>query len=48
MRDPRVTSLIVGTRNTTQLKYNINALQNLSFTKEELIKIDTILEGATL
>lgn len=48
LRDPRVTSLIVGTRNTTQLKDNINALQNLSFTKEELIKIDTILEGATL
>lgn len=48
LRDPRVTSLIVGTRNMTQLKDNLNALQNLNFTKEELNNIDTILDGATL
>lgn len=48
LRDPRVTSVIVGTRNMDQLKDNLNALQNLNFTKEELIRIDTILDGATL
>lgn len=48
LRDERVTSLIVGTRNVDQLKDNLNALENLSFTSEELSKIDTILDGATL
>ncbi len=48
LRDPRVTSLIVGSRNMTQLKSNLNSLQNLNFSKEELIKIDTILDGAVL
>lgn len=48
LRDERVTSLIVGTRNVAQLKDNLNALHHLSFTKEELSQIDAILDGASL
>ncbi|WP_298649263.1 aldo/keto reductase [uncultured Proteiniphilum sp.] len=48
LRDKRVTSLIVGARNVEQLKDNLNALNNLSFSQEELGRIDAILDGATL
>jgi L-glyceraldehyde 3-phosphate reductase len=48
LRDERVTSLIVGARNTRQLDDNLKALQNLTFTQEELEQIDDILDGATL
>ncbi len=48
LRDKRVTSVIVGTRNVEQLKDNLNTLNNLSFSEEELTTIDTILDGATL
>ena len=48
LRDDRVTSLIVGTRSLEQLKDNLQSLENLSFSKEELSHIDTILDGATL
>jgi len=48
LRDERVTSLIVGARNTVQLNDSLNALQHLSFSQEELDLIDTILDGATL
>jgi L-glyceraldehyde 3-phosphate reductase len=48
LRDNRVTSLIVGSRNLDQLLDNIKALNNLEFSKEELIEIDTILDGAVL
>lgn len=48
LRDERVTSVIVGTRNVIQLRENLNSLNNLSFTQEELNLIDNILGGATL
>jgi len=48
LRDERVTSLIVGARNNKQLDDNLKALENLSFTQEELEQIDQILDGATL
>jgi L-glyceraldehyde 3-phosphate reductase len=48
LRDKRVTSLIVGTRNVRQLKDNLKALENTSFSQEELERIDAILGGATL
>lgn len=48
LRDKRVTSVIVGTRTVEQLQDNLNALNNLSFSSEELSQIDTILGGATL
>jgi len=48
LRDKRVTSLIIGARNTAQLNDNLKALENLSFTQDELNQIDVILDGATL
>lgn len=48
LRDSRVTSVIVGARNTTQLKNNLAALQQLHFDTEELEQIDNILDGAAL
>lgn len=48
LRDERVTSVIVGTRNVKQLQDNLDSLNNLSFTQEELTLIDNILGGATL
>lgn len=48
LRDKRVTSLIVGARNVEQLRDNLKALENSSFSQEELERIDTILDGATL
>lgn len=48
LRNVTVTSLIVGSRNVAQMQDNLNALNNLSFTEDELNLIDTILDGATL
>jgi len=48
LRDEGVTSLIVGARNVDQLKENLDALDNITFSKEELLLIDQILDGATL
>lgn len=48
LRDQRVTSVIVGTRNVEQLKNNLAAIGNLHFDAEELAAIDNILDGATL
>lgn len=48
LRDGRVTSLIVGARNVGQLKDNLKALDNRSFSPEELERIDLILDGASL
>jgi L-glyceraldehyde 3-phosphate reductase len=48
LRDKRVTSLIVGARNLEQLKDNLKALENTSFSEEELAQIDAILDGAML
>jgi len=43
LRDERVTSLIVGSRTTKQMEDNLNALNNLDFTKQELDEIEKIL-----
>ncbi len=43
-----VTSLIIGTRSMQQLQDNLNALDNLSFSDDQLKRIDTILDGVTL
>ncbi len=48
LRDVRVTSLIVGARNMVQLEENLNSLENMIFSDEELILIDNILDGAQL
>ena len=42
LRDPRVTSAIVGVSSVKQLEENLGALDNLAFTAEELAEIDRI------
>ncbi|MFY9559554.1 MAG: L-glyceraldehyde 3-phosphate reductase [Terriglobales bacterium] len=45
LRDPRVTSALVGTSKVEQVDDNVAALRNLSFSAEELRRIDGILAG---
>ena len=40
LRDPRVTSTLVGASSVAQLEANVGALDNLDFTDEELAEID--------
>ncbi|HLL91721.1 MAG TPA: L-glyceraldehyde 3-phosphate reductase [Solirubrobacteraceae bacterium] len=47
LRDPRVSSALVGASSVAQLEQNVAALENLDFTAEELAEIDRhALEGA--
>jgi L-glyceraldehyde 3-phosphate reductase len=41
LRDPRVTSLVIGASSVTQLEENVAALDNMTFSTEELARIDT-------
>ena len=43
LRDPRVTSVLVGARTRKQMEENINALKNMAFAEEELAEIEKIL-----
>src|SRR3982074_1111674 len=43
LRDPRVTSALVGTSKVSQVDDNVAALKNLKFSAEEVRKIDGIL-----
>ena len=43
LRDPRVTSAVVGASSVEQLDQNLGALDNLAFTPEELAEIDRTL-----
>jgi L-glyceraldehyde 3-phosphate reductase len=45
LRDPRVTSALVGTSKVSQVDDNVAALKNLKFTAEELRTIDGVLAG---
>ena len=40
LRDPRVTSLVIGASSVAQLEENVAALDNVAFTAEELKEID--------
>jgi L-glyceraldehyde 3-phosphate reductase len=40
LRDPRITSALIGARNPAQLDDSLDALKNLSFSTEELAEID--------
>ncbi|CAO3458427.1 L-glyceraldehyde 3-phosphate reductase [Azospirillum argentinense] len=40
LRDPRVTSALIGARNVEQLDNSLDALKNTAFTPEELAEID--------
>lgn len=45
LRDGKVTSAIIGASRKEQLAENVKALDNLSFSQEELKEIDDILNG---
>ena len=45
LKDPRVTSVLVGVSSVGQLDDNLKALNNLNFSEEELKKIELILAG---
>jgi L-glyceraldehyde 3-phosphate reductase len=47
LRDPRVTSLVIGASSTGQLDQNVAALDNLELTGDELDAIEKILAGST-
>ena len=40
LRDPRVTSALIGASSVTQLEANVAALENLELSSEELVEID--------
>jgi L-glyceraldehyde 3-phosphate reductase len=40
LRDPRVTSTLIGASSPEQVVENVKALDNLAFTAEELAEID--------
>ena len=44
LRDERVTSVIIGTSSVHQLTNNLQTIDNLHFTSEELESIDRILD----
>ncbi len=48
LRKEVVTSLIVGTRSIKQLEDNLKAIDNLSFSDDQLNRIDTVLDGIVL
>jgi L-glyceraldehyde 3-phosphate reductase len=45
LRDPRMTSTIIGASSATQVRENVDALKQLAFTREELAAIDRIAPG---
>lgn len=45
LRDPRMTSTIIGASSGTQVRENLGALKQLSFSREELAAIDRIAPG---
>ena len=45
VRDPRVTSALIGASNPKQIEENVKMIQNLDFDAETLTKIDAILAG---
>jgi L-glyceraldehyde 3-phosphate reductase len=45
LRDPRVTSALVGASKVSQVDDNVGALRNLKFSAEELSKINSVLAG---
>ncbi len=46
LRDPRMTSTLVGASSVAQLEANVAALDNLAFTSDELAEIDACLDRA--
>ncbi|HEX7585036.1 MAG TPA: L-glyceraldehyde 3-phosphate reductase [Prolixibacteraceae bacterium] len=48
LKDPRVTSVLIGASSVAQLDDNVAALKNMNFTKTELAQIELILSGKKL
>jgi L-glyceraldehyde 3-phosphate reductase len=42
LRQPAITSVLIGASKISQLEDNLGALQNLAFSPEELAQIDTV------
>jgi L-glyceraldehyde 3-phosphate reductase len=45
LKDPRITSVLVGVSKAEQLKDNVNSLQALDFSEQELKKIEELLQA---
>ena len=45
LRDRRITSVLVGASKVSQIEDNVKTLENLTFTDEELDRIEEILNG---
>jgi L-glyceraldehyde 3-phosphate reductase len=45
LRQPAVTTALIGASKTSQIEDNLGALKNLAFTAGELAAIDRILAG---
>ena len=48
LADERVTSCIIGTSSVAQLDNNLATLNNLTFSEEEMTRIDTIISKPSL
>ena len=48
LRDKRITSVIVGASSVKQLDNNLHALDNLTFTDDDLAEIEVILKDPAL
>jgi L-glyceraldehyde 3-phosphate reductase len=48
LRDPRVTSALIGARNVDQLNDSLDAVKNLNFSPEELAEIDSHAQEGNL
>lgn len=46
LRDQRITSVLIGASSVQQLETNLDSLKNLTFSEEELIQINTILQSS--
>jgi L-glyceraldehyde 3-phosphate reductase len=47
LRNPAITSALIGASKVSQIEENLAALKNLTLSKDELASIDRILEGAS-
>ena len=45
LRDGRMTSALIGASRVEQIEQNVAALANLTFSAEELVRIDAILSA---
>jgi L-glyceraldehyde 3-phosphate reductase len=44
LKDPRITSVLIGASSVSQLENNLAALASAPFAQDELLTIDTILK----